>query len=172
MRTLVIYDTQFGNTERIAQAVAQALSAYGPSRACLVKGVSTLDLEGVDLVVLGSPTQAWKATDGIRSFLSLIPRESLAGRFAASFDTRLHGPALITGSAARAIARDLRRLRCDVLVPAESFFVAGKEGPLDDGETARAAKWAHQLHDVFAAKNPEQAVKQRIDSESHHVFLA
>jgi flavodoxin I len=152
VNTLVIYDSQFGNTERIAQTVAFALTAYGPSRACSVKEVSTLDLEGMDLILLGSPTQAWKATDGIRTFLARIPRGSLSGHFAASFDTRLHGPAIITGSAARGTVATLKRLGFDVLVPAESFFVRGTEGPLDDAETARAANWARHIHSIYVER--------------------
>jgi flavodoxin len=152
MNTLVIYDSQFGNTERIAQTIAVALTAYGQSRACPVRDASTLDLEGLDLILFGSPTQAWKATDGIRSFLARIPSGSLAGHFAASFDTRLHGPALITGSAARATVGALKHLGFDVLAPAESFFVRGKEGPLDDSETARAANWARHVHSIYVER--------------------
>jgi flavodoxin len=156
MNTLVVYDSQFGNTERIAQTVASALTAYGPSRAMPVKEASTLDLEGMDLILLGGPTHAWKATDGIRSFLARIPNGSLAGHFAASFDTRLHGPALITGSAARATVGVLKHLGFDVLVPAESFFVLKSEGPLDDSETARAANWARHVHSVFVERSQKR----------------
>jgi len=63
---------------------------------------------------------------------------------AAAFDTRGDARVALTGSAARGIARRLRRQGLDV-VDSQSFLVADSEGPLEDGELDRARAWGEQL---------------------------
>ena len=64
---------------------------------------------------------------------------------AAAFDTRYHMARVLSGSAAEGIASRLASLGCQLMVPPESFYVAGREGPLLDGELARARAWAVEL---------------------------
>lgn len=142
MKTLVIYDSQYGNTERIAQAIANALATFGPTRVQLVKEAAPPDLEGVDLVIVGSPTQGWRATEATREFIAHVERRGMA---AAAFDTRFHKSAWLTGSAAKNIAKGLRQQGEELLAPPESFFVEKTEGPLEPGEVERAADWARAL---------------------------
>jgi flavodoxin len=152
MNALVVYDSQYGNTEKIAQAIAEALSAYGPAQAVRVASADSRKVEGADLVIVGCPTQAWRATPAVRSFLAHVPPDAWAAVSTASFDTRFHKPRLLTGSAARGIAKQMAGMGNPPLVPAESFFVGGSQGPLEEGEVERARKWARAVHDRFAAK--------------------
>ncbi len=62
MHALVVYDSQFGNTERIAAAIADTLRTTGEVRLAHVEPAHPLDLEGVDLLILGCPTQGWAPT--------------------------------------------------------------------------------------------------------------
>ncbi len=149
MNALIVYDSQFGNTERIAQAIADALREAGPVRAVRASEANPGALAGVDLLVVGSPTQAWRPMPSVRSFLESLG--SLGGLAVAAFDTRLGGPSLLTGSAARAIAKVLSGKGASLLVPPESFIVTGREGPLKEGELGRAAAWARQIQERQAA---------------------
>jgi flavodoxin len=149
MNALVIYDSQYGNTERIAQAIADTLSQAGQARAVRVDKESPCSLEGVDLLIMGSPTQGWRPTKAIQSFLGHISPGDWSGLAAASFDTRFRGPRLFTGSAARGIFKSLRIKGCSLLLPAESFFIKGTEGPLQDGEIERAATWARLVREKY-----------------------
>src|SRR5690606_11605555 len=85
MKAVVLYDSQFGNTEKIAQAIGDALSK-GSEVTLLRAGAATpQDLSGYDLIVAGSPTQRFQATETMAGLLEGL---SLAGVRAAAFDTR------------------------------------------------------------------------------------
>jgi len=148
MKAIVVYESVFGNTHAIAEAVAEGLG-----------GVPVLSVheaieraEDLDLLVVGGPTHAHGlATDrtrhiavehahegahvepdateepGLRSWLGDL--HCTAGCRAAAFDTRADGVPLVTGSAARGIARRLQHHGLDVLAT-ESFVVKGTDGPL------------------------------------------
>ena len=156
MKTLVVYDTQFGNTERLARNIAEALHEHGEARVAPVAGVSGLHGGEVDLLLVGGPTQGHGLPGAMESFLRNAPAGTMRGTRALAFDTRYRGPRLLQGSAAHHIAGQLRRLGCQLLAPPESFFVTGEEGPLEPGEVDRARGWA--LHALGRA---EQASAHR-----------
>ena len=145
MNALIVYESQFGNTEQVALAIAGALSAFGQAQAVRLDPAHPIELQGIDMLVVGGPTQSWGATSAIRSFLDTIPPKQLHTLSVACFDTRLRQPRLLTGSAAGVIAKKLQKMGVSPLVPAESFLVNGKEGPLRSGELDRAAAWARML---------------------------
>jgi flavodoxin len=153
MKSLVVYESGYGNTERLARAIAEALHEHGEARVAPVGGVSELRAGEVDLLVVGAPTQLHGLPDGMREMLEGVPKGKLRGVRALAFDTRYHGPRLIRGSAARDIAGLLRNLGCRLLASPESFFVKGEEGPLEPGEEYRAQAWV--LH---ALGRPEEAI--------------
>jgi hypothetical protein len=170
MKAIVVYESVFGNTHAIAEAVAEGLG-----------GVPVLSVREVveragdlDLLVVGGPTHTHGlATDrtrhvavehahegahvepdaaeepGLRSWLGDL--HSTTGCRAAAFDTRADGVPLVTGSAARGIARRLKHHGFDVHAT-ESFVVKGTEGPLKPGELERARAWGGKLaHSMPAA---------------------
>lgn len=145
MNALVVYESQFGNTEQVALAITDSLRAFGQAQAVRFDPTHPIDLQGVDLLVVGGPTQSYGVTSGIRSFLEKIPLTQLHQLSVACFDTRLRQSRWLTGSAAGAMAKILQKLGVAPRVPAESFLVSGKEGPLLDGELDRAAAWAKVL---------------------------
>jgi flavodoxin I len=145
MKVLVVYDSLYGNTEKIAQAVAGAIASANPKiqRAAAVKPA---DLEGIELLFVGSPTQGGRATRPMQDFLEGIPTGSLRHVRAAAFDTRLRNRLVrVFGYAAGRIANALKEKGAAVAVPEGIFFVKGSKGPLEDGEEARAAEWARAV---------------------------
>jgi flavodoxin len=147
MNTLILYDSQFGNTEQIAQAIARTLNAYGAVQIARVDQAQPSDVRGMDLLVLGCPTQKWRITPAMKAFLALVPSQVVHDVAVACFDTRLDNMDWLTGSAARGIARKLARMDATILAPPESFIVESRAGPLAEGELERACKWAEVLHD-------------------------
>jgi flavodoxin len=153
MKALVVYDSVFGNTEKIAQAVAKGL---GAETQCLRAGaVSVAQLTAVDTIVMGSPTRSFAATPAMMSLLEAIPMNALAGKKIAAFDTRL----LMTGIkgllfkkiidkggyAAPIIAEKLVAKGGTQALSGEGFFVKGEDGPLVNGELERAEEWGKTL---------------------------
>jgi flavodoxin len=154
MNALVLHDSQYGDTEPIAQAIANALGEFGEARALRLDPAQPLELQGVDLFILGCPTQGWRPTPAIQSFFEEVSSEALRGLVGACFDTRFRLPRFMTGSAAKVMAGKLREKGVSLLVAPESFFVKGTEGPLRDGELERASTWAHQIVKEVEATHP------------------
>lgn len=144
MNALVVFDTKFGNTERVARTIAAAL---GERFTTDVRPIAETQVIPVDLalLVVGGPTHAHGVDPVLKSFLGGVPAATIRGVAAAAFDTRYHVPVLISGSAARAIAKRLHRKGARLVARPESFFVEHGEGPLADGELARAEAWARGL---------------------------
>jgi flavodoxin len=149
MNALVVYDSKFGNTERLALAIAGALDG---AQAVRVDHRKPLDLDGVDLLVIGSPTQGWRSTTAIQEFLKELAMQPIHDLPVACFDTRFDKPRWMTGSAAHTIAKKLRQAEATLVVPPECFFVTASEGPLEDGEIERATAWAQTIQ-AYAGKH-------------------
>jgi flavodoxin I len=152
MKTLIVYDSMYGNTEKIARVIGEAI--HGDVSVIRAGEANPLELESVDLLVVGSPTQGFRATKPIQALLKSIPDKVLHGKTVAAFDTRIPtaevGKALrrlmkIGGYAAPRIARALEKKGAKLAAPPEAFFVKDREGPLVEGELERAAPWAKEL---------------------------
>lgn len=147
MNTLVVFDSQFGNTEKIARRIAETLEPFGTAHAVRVTEVGPNTLTDVDLLVVGSPTQSWNTTNAIKDFFKHLKPDRAKELLAAAFDTRVDKPRFITGSAAYAMAKQMKHLGLTMLLKPECFLVTGMEGPLAEGEVNRAAAWALALRD-------------------------
>lgn len=156
MRSLVVYDSQYGNTKKIAHAISSALEQKGSCLALPVDSVQAGDLAGITTLVVGSPTQQLSATSAIKNWLNRLPANSLKGVKAAAFDTRFTQQKIdeirilsffvsIFGYGAKPIARRLVRKGAELIAEPEGFYVADTEGPLLDQELERAAAWAANL---------------------------
>lgn len=142
MQSLVVYDSKFGNTKKVAEAIAAGLAGHGPVRLLGLDKIPPQNLGAVDLLFIGGPTQAHAMTARMRQFLDALRARPANGMAVATFDTRLRMPAVISGSAAKTIARKLRSLGLRIFAAPESFFVQGRLPQLEEGETERAANWA------------------------------
>ena len=151
MNALIVYDSQFGNTERIAQCITSSLREFGQARFARVGQIHPSELQGIDMLILVCPTQGMRQTPAMQAFIAHIPRELLSGLSVACFDTRFRGGFWML-SAAPSMAKQLRLMGVELVVQPESFFVKSmkKEGPLLDGEMERAASWAHELSEKIA----------------------
>lgn len=156
MKALLVYDSQYGNTEQIAQAIGTALTSTWEVEILRVNDVEPEYLTGIALLMVGSPTQRFRPTIGTTSFLKSIPKDGLEGIKVAAFDTRLTREEIekvgilaffvgIFGYAAKPISDQLRKKGGELVLPPEGFFVDGMEGPLLDGELERAADWAKRI---------------------------
>jgi flavodoxin len=148
MRTVVIYDTRFGNTARIAAAIARGIGTAGSVQVMDTAEAAGSSTARPDLLLLGGPTQRRGPSAGLRAFVDALPA-SLQGVPAASFDTRYRGAKLIMGSAAVETAKHLEKAGGRLVAPPESFFIA-RSGPierqgLEAGELERAEAWGRAV---------------------------
>ena len=146
METLVVYDSKYGNTKALAEAMAAAARANGSVRLLSLEDEIPDQLGSVDLVIIGGPTQGHGLSPRMRQFADGLEGSKATGVLAATFDTRYRLSPLIAGSAARGIAKRLKWSGIDVFAEPESFFVTrGGTPQLEPGEIERASSWAAQL---------------------------
>jgi hypothetical protein len=166
MRALVVYETMFGNTGRIAAAIADGM-ADGAD--VIVTNVIDAPAEvpaDIDMLVVGGPTHVFSMSrvstrrsaaergaaytdvpEGIREWLEELPAPKTPIAFAA-FDTRVDVP-LLPGAASHAATKRAKHLGFDTLEPA-SFLVEGYEGPVVEGQLELARDWGHGLTEQLA----------------------
>ena len=147
INALVIYHSQFGNTQQVAEAVAEVFQGAGTARTLSVDRLTAAELQDVDLVVMGTPTHKMNLPQAVRPVFEKLPRRILRGVSVAAFDTSYKMSAFLARfTAAKRVDRKLRRLGGKRLVPPETFHIhQHHEGPLYDGEIERARGWAETI---------------------------
>ena len=151
-KTLIIYDSVFGNTAKIAHAMGNALQEHLSVDLRIVGEVLPEHLDGIKTLIVGSPTRQFKATNALDQFLKQLPAGELTGVQVAAFDTRfiqengknIFLPFMVRlfGYAAEKISRQLVQLGGKEIMSPQGFLVSGMEGPLLEGELKKAAAWA------------------------------
>ena len=144
MKAIVIYDSTYGNTEKIAQSIGSAIGSG--AKVVRISSVNPSDLDAVDLLVFGSPTQGGRATEAMQAFLNKLPDSAIKGKNIAVFDTRMTMKiAKLFGYAAGKMYDNLKKRGGNFVALPEPFYVTSSKGPLKDGEIERAANWGKEL---------------------------
>lgn len=154
MKTLILFESFFGTTEKIARAIGMALGV-SDTDIVRVSDVKPGQLAGVELLILGTPTRAFQASPDTKAFLKSLPSKSLTGKKVAAFDTRaemtektpgfLKFMVKLFGYAAEPINKQLVKKGGIQAQSPAGFIVLESEGPLKEGELERAADWAKSI---------------------------
>ena len=146
MKTLIVYDSLYGNTETIAGAVAKGIT--GDVKVVKAGNAKASDAGEVDLLIIGSPTQGGRYTKTMDSFFGELCGSINKAAKIAVFDTRMPVKWVkIFGFAAGKLADYFKKAGFELLVPPEPFMVESAKGPLQEGEEARAAEWGKSIND-------------------------
>ncbi len=147
MKGIVVYDTSYGNTKKIADAISETLKESGIEvHLFYVKDVKKLSAKDYDYLVLGSPTKFGTMSFAIRFFLRKVKSEEWMSKPFTTFDTE--NPENMEKkeySAAEKIAKRLRDKRMNQLLPVLKASVLGQKGPLKEGEIERTKDYARKL---------------------------
>ena len=180
MKILIVYESMFGNTEQIAQKIADGLRGRGGEATLAdVRHVRPDDLDGCALLVVGAPTHAFslsrqstrddavsqgaepsRAAYGVREWLRTLETTfpTPAGRpKVVSFDTRVDKVRRLPGSAAKRAARVLRTRGFELLDAPTSFYVVDVKGPAAPGELDRACAWGARLFQLARGERERDA---------------
>jgi Flavodoxins len=168
MHGIVVYESMYGNTRHVAEAVARGIGSVGTARTVAVSVTQEIDPSDYDLVVVGGPTHVHgmsrestrhaaeeaatasagnlviepdSTSAGVREWLTSL--SGMAGR-AAAFDTRLDAAPLFTGRASKGMAKLLRAAGFELIAEPESFLV-DRATHLLPAEEARAQAWGAHL---------------------------
>lgn len=152
MKTLLIYDSAFGNTKKIADAIKEGLE--GEVINLQAEEMNISHLKDCDLLIVGSPTQGGRPTEAVSNMLNKIPKGKLEGMGVAAFDTRFSEKKQnfgfrilmkVIGFAAEKIASVLVNKGGKLIEDPQGFIVEKKEGPLRSAEFERARLWGSEL---------------------------
>jgi menaquinone-dependent protoporphyrinogen IX oxidase len=152
MNGIVVFDTSYGNTKAIAEAISEALKESGIEADLFhVKDVKKLSVKDYNFLVVGSPTRFGTMSFAVKGFLSKVKSEEWMNKPFAVFDTE--NPENIERarvenkewSAAEKIAAKLKDKNMNQLLPVLKSVVLGQKGPLKEGEIERAKEYARNL---------------------------
>ena len=166
MKAVVVYESHWGNTRAVAEAIAMGL---GPDARALTTDAATPEvIASADLVVAGAPVMGFSLPrDGTLKQLAAdtkgptppdvshpLMRTWLDGleagnRWAAAFETRIWWS---LRGATGTIESKFERAGYRRLAKAERFVVGGAYGPMRAGELDRARAWGEELARAFSAK--------------------
>ncbi len=179
MNAVIVYESMYGNTHLIAEAIAEGLRAYGEATVAAVHEVDGELVRNADVLVVGGPTHAHGMSHaatrkgaieaaekpgadldldadpdaygvGLREWFGSVGDLPMK---AAAFDTRFEMPATLTGRASKGIARKLRHHGATMIADPESFFVT-KANQLEPDEDDRARAWGEKLGIALGANAP------------------
>jgi flavodoxin len=144
MKAIVIYDTQFGNTEIIAKALASGMNEQKITVDCVkVDAVQIATLQEYDLLAIGGPTHGFGMSSPMKAFMKKLEHADLRDKKAFAFDTK--NRSRFWGSAAKGIEKRLKNFGMNIVMPCASGIVNGLKGPLQEGTEAKFQKMGIEL---------------------------
>ncbi|MCX6728462.1 MAG: flavodoxin [Candidatus Saccharibacteria bacterium] len=141
MKTLIVCDSNFGNTKLIALEIAKSIGEG--AKVILTKDFKESDLNAIDLLIFGSPINGWRPSEKTLEVLVNLKGKLKKDLKFATFDTRVK--LFIHGDAKEKMAEMLRAAGGKRVFESQAFYVKGKQGPLFPGELEKAANWAKLL---------------------------
>jgi Flavodoxin domain len=168
MKALIVYESMWGNTQKVAEAIAAGLRETVDVEVMEVGHAPEEPGSEVALVVAGGPTHAFSMTrpstradavtkgapqgsssTGLREWLDGLP-SGHHPQGIATFDTRVRTVRHLPGSAAKSAAKTARRHGYERAAVPQSFYVDDVAGPLLEGELDRATAWGRDLAAALA----------------------
>ncbi len=155
-RAIVIFDSRYGNTERIARSLESGLKQAGIDATCSnTREITPESLNEYDLIAIGAPTEKITASKSIKEFLEKLSTTSLSGKLGFAFDTKLPFP--LSGSAAKYIEKKLEHIGLQMILPHSSAIVASQKEStggvkLKEGEDKRFEQFGLELGKALLSK--------------------
>ncbi len=183
MKVTIVYESMFGNTHEVAQAIGDGVREAHPDAdvQCVPVGEASAEVGSTDLLMVGGPTHIRGMTTGLSRKMGISGEEKAEakGEPTHELEPDAEGPGLrewfddlqkigdgkkaaafdtrldsrMAGGAAHGIARRLRRHGYELLSGPEGFVVEDAYGPLRAGEIERAKQWGAQLVQASASRS-------------------
>ena len=146
-KVLVVFDTKFGNTEKLGREIASGIEESGLAECKVIniKDVEAEDISVYDGVLFGGPIHAFRATRGIKNAVKKATKMGLDGKLVASFDT--YQASGHKGKAAKQIEDLLKKKAkgAKIFSPGLTALVLDRKGPLKDDEPAKAREFGQRF---------------------------
>ncbi len=163
MNVLVVYFSKFGNTAKVAEIIADVMQTAGTVQCLSLNEMNSSDLEGCDLLIMGTPTHRMNLPEPVREVLQSTPKGILRGKPVAAFDTSYKMSWFLSQfTASKRLVQSLRKLGGKRIIPPETFHVIGREGPLYQGEIERARYWARSILETAIERRTKPQLKRSL----------
>lgn len=142
-KAIVIYDTKYGNTKKVAEDIASGIKDEGMEVSIKeVKKTKKNEVSKYDLLVLGAPTHINNAKKDTKKFLKKLKGTDLSSVKFAAFDTRITNA---RKGASMKIESVLSELGAAKLQDGLTVWVTGMKGPLEDGSEEKSKAFGSEL---------------------------
>ena len=126
LKSIIIYHTRFGNTERIAKSIEMGLKEASGLQDVVCINVTDVmaiidSVKEYDLICVGSPTEGFTAPKPIKQFLRKLKSIDLSGKYGFAFDTKVESR--LAGSAAKFIEKELTSQDLQLITARRSAIV-------------------------------------------------
>ena len=142
MKTIIIYESNFGNTKKVAEKIRENLNLIEKNETIIktVKEVDPIEILNFDLILFGSPNHMGGPTRGIRKFIDKLEKVDLKGKKIATFDT------YVRKNINKAVRKMERRIKekipnIEVITPGLSIKVSGVGGPVIETEFLKVVEF-------------------------------
>ena len=157
MKAIVLFDTLFGNTQKIAQCIVSGLRKTGVEADCAnIRETNVDELSKFDLVALGAPTQYFTASRPMKEFMKRLKQLNLKGKYGFAFDTRMDS--FMAGSAAKYIEKKLKTYGFEILKSHNSAIVVGQKAIKKENDKIGDARLEAGMDDLFEEVGKELGV--------------
>jgi flavodoxin len=130
-KAIILYDSVFGNTKKVAMSLSRGLEAGGLYvDSSSIEDFDILELNSYDIIGIGGPTHYHGASKKMKSFLNKIKHLKMETKYGFAFETK--GEFRFAGSAAKRIIRYLNKIKIKIIHPTITGIVLDQEGSLKD----------------------------------------
>ncbi|MFX1572258.1 MAG: flavodoxin domain-containing protein [Promethearchaeota archaeon] len=130
-KALILYDTVYGNTKKIAMSLSRGLEAggiYVDSNS--IQNFEIKEMLNYDIIGIGGPTHFHGISKNMKTFLNKIKHLKMEDKYGFIFETK--ADFRLSGSAAKQITRFLKKMKMEIIYPIITGIVLHKEGPLQE----------------------------------------
>ncbi len=156
MKTIVVYDSVFGNTKKVAETIGETIGDLGEVETIQINQLTLEKLKTAQLLIIGSPTRGFEPTKPVANSLKEIKHQIYPDLKIAVFDTRMDivkvNNKVLTffvkfrGYAVDSMEKIILKNGFTVFHPGMGFFVEESEGPVTTGEFEKAQTWATSVY--------------------------
>ena len=130
-KAIILYDSLFGNTKKVALSLSRGLEEGGLYVDCTsIQEVNIDRLKSYDLIAIGGPTHFHGASKKMKQFLPKLNHLEVENKAGFAFETK--GEFKMAGSAAKRITRYMKKIGLKIIHPTVVGIVLDQEGPLKD----------------------------------------
>jgi len=146
LKIIVIYESKYGNTKRVAELIIEGMNEINEIEASLkeIKEVDLKTLSYYDVIIIGSPNHMGGPTRGIKGFIDKLGKIELEEKMFAFFDTYMGKN---FEKAVKKMEKQIkeRNLRLKQIVDGLSIKVQGMKGPIVESEFLKCKEFGKKI---------------------------